>query len=154
MKLLLSVYLLCFLLFGCQENSAPTVPSLPDLPPSPSPIKPEPPDRPEEVFDGLDELNAYRAKKNLPAFRRDDGLTQAAKAAALYRAKHLLAGHTANDFHFLPEGSHADAAGCGALPDSWGWGTCCMDDSGSKWAGAAWARGSDGQRYMHLFVRR
>lgn len=100
----------------------------------------------------LDEVNAYRAKKGLPPFQHDPQLTIAAKRAAETRAKHLWAGHLQSDFACLPPGATADSAGCGALEDSWGWATCCMDDNYSH-AGAAWVRGSDGKRYMHLFVR-
>lgn len=102
--------------------------------------------------DALDEVNAYRAKKGLPPFQHDPQLTIAAKRAAETRASHLWAGHLQSDFACLPPGATADAAGCGALEDSWGWATCCMDDNYSH-AGAAWVRGSDGKRYMHLFVR-
>lgn len=102
--------------------------------------------------DALDEVNAYRAKRGLPPFKHDPQLTIAAKRAAETRAKALWDGHLSNDFACLPSGATADAAGCGALEDSWGWGTCCMDDNYSH-AGAAWVRGSDGRRFMHLFVR-
>lgn len=102
--------------------------------------------------DALDEVNAYRAKRGLPPFKHDPQLTIAAKRAAETRAKALWDGHLSNDFACLPTGATADAAGCGALEDSFGWGTCCMDDNYSH-AGAAWVRGSDGKRYMHLFVR-
>lgn len=102
--------------------------------------------------DALDEVNAYRAKRGLPAFKHDAQLTIAAKRAAETRAKALWDGHLANDFACLPSGATADAAGCGALEDSFGWGTCCADDNYSH-AGAAWVRGSDGRRFMHLFVR-
>lgn len=102
--------------------------------------------------DALDEVNAYRVKKGLPPFQHDPQLTQAAKLAAETRAKYLWAGHLQSDFACLPSGASADAAGCGALEDSWGWATCCQDDNYSH-AGAAWVRGSDGRRFMHLFVR-
>lgn len=142
--LVIFVSLLCFAV-GCNSDPGP----VPLSPPPPS--KPQPA-VPELAIEALDEVNAARAKRGLPAFVRDDALTQAAKAAAIYRAGCLLAGHTANDFAYLPQGAHAEAAGCGALPDDWGWGTCCTFDDWHV-AGAAWARGSDGQRYMHLFVR-
>jgi len=102
--------------------------------------------------DALDEVNAYRAKRGLPPFQRDELLTQAAQKAASIRASKLIAGHLNSDFDCLPPGAQADAAGCGALEDSWGWGTCCSDENYAH-AGAAWVRGSDGKRYMHLFVR-
>ena len=103
--------------------------------------------------DALAEVNAYRAKRGLPPFQHDPQLTKAALAAATKRAARGIHGHLPeSDFSCLPIGATADAAGCGALEDSWGWGTCCMDDNYSH-AGAAWVRGADGLRYMHLFVR-
>jgi hypothetical protein len=102
--------------------------------------------------DALDEVNEYRARLGLAPFIKDDLLTQAAQKAASIRAANLINGHLRSDFDCLPAGAQADAAGCGALDDSWGWGTCCATDS-YTYAGAAWVRGSDGKRYMHLFVR-
>lgn len=103
--------------------------------------------------DALDEVNAYRAKRGMPPFQHDAQLTEAALKAAKQRASRGIHGHLPeSDFTCLPPGAKADAAGCGALEDSWGWGTCCMDDHYSH-AGAAWVRGPDGLRYMHLFVR-
>jgi len=103
--------------------------------------------------DALAEVNAYRAKRGLAPFKHDAQLTQAAYEAAKRRASRGIHGHLPeSDFSCLPAGANADAAGCGALDDSWGWATCCMDDSYSH-AGAAWVRGSDGRRYMHLFCR-
>jgi hypothetical protein len=102
--------------------------------------------------DGLDELNAKRARQGLYPFQRDEALTQAAEACAAYRAARRIAGHAPNDFAFLPPGTFADGAGCAAAEDSWGWLSCYMDDRRHAYAGAAWTRGSDGQRYMHLFV--
>lgn len=108
--------------------------------------------------DALDEVNALRARHGLTAFIRDDGLMKAAKACAQYRAANLMAGHTSNDFAYLPSGSWADAAGCAAWPPEMGWGSCCdgvhTSDGGARIAGAAWAMGADGRRYMQLFVRR
>lgn len=103
----------------------------------------------------LHEVNAARAARGLPPFAEDPALTAAAMSAADYRAAHRIAGHVSGnlgDFGFLPAGAHADAAGCGALEPSWGWGTCCTYE---RWthAGAALAVGTDGKRYMHLFVR-
>jgi hypothetical protein len=105
--------------------------------------------------DALDEVNAARAARGLAPYTRDPGLTAAAQAAADYRARNRIAGHVsggAGDFAFLPAGSWADAAGCGALAPSWGWGACCTYDA-YQTAGAAVTTGSDGRRYMHLFVR-
>jgi len=102
--------------------------------------------------DALAEVNEYRAKRGLPPFQHDPLLTQAALKAATLRASRGIHGHLESDFACLPPGASADAAGCGALEDSWGWGTCCTEDNYSH-AGAAWVRGADGRRYMHLFVR-
>lgn len=104
--------------------------------------------------DALDEVNATRAQRGLYPFARDDGLTAAAGSAATYRAAHGIAGHTANDFAALPAGCSADAAGCAAWAVGSGWGACCTYDSGPTHAGAAWAIGANGLRFMHLFVRR
>lgn len=113
----------------------------------------EPPAVSNGSNDALAEVNAYRAKRSLPPFQHDPQLTKAALAAATKRAARGIHGHLPeSDFTCLPAGASADAAGCGALEDNWGWGTCCMDDNYSH-AGAAWVRGADGLRYMHLFVR-
>jgi hypothetical protein len=105
--------------------------------------------------DALDEVNAARAARGLPPFARDPNLTAAAEAAANHRAQYRIAGHVPGgmgDFGFLPPGTTADAAGCGALEPSWGWGTCCTYEN-YQFAGAAVTWGADGRRYMHLFVR-
>ena len=105
--------------------------------------------------DALDEVNARRAARGLPAFVKDPGLTQAAAACAKVRAANFVDGHLGgamSDFSYLPAGVTASAAGCGALEPSWGWGTCCMDEP-YTFAGAAWVMGANGKRYMHLFVR-
>lgn len=105
----------------------------------------------------LHEVNFRRAQRGLPLYVEDESLTEAAAAAADYRAARLIQGHTSNDFAFLPQGAFARAAGCAAWDDSTvrqlGWGSCCSDDIGYTHAGAAFAYGSDGRRYMHLFVR-
>jgi hypothetical protein len=102
--------------------------------------------------DALDEVNRARARRGLPAFQRDAGLSQAAAKAADFRAARHIAGHTSNDFAFVPSGSRAGAAGCAAWTRDWGWGSCCTYESW-RYAGAAWAMGRDGRRYMHLYVR-
>lgn len=114
---------------------------------------PVPPDAKSESSDALAEVNSYRAKRGLAPFKHDSQLTQAAYEAAKRRASRGIHGHLPeSDFSCLPAGANADAAGCAALDDSWGWQSCCADDNYSH-AGAAWVRGSDGRRYMHLFVR-
>ena len=102
--------------------------------------------------DGLDEVNAKRASRGLPPFVRDPALTQAAHSCAAFRAQYGLFGHTSNDFGFLPPGSSAASAGCAAYPASYGWMSCCTYE-GYTYAGAAYVTGTDGRRYMHLFVR-
>jgi hypothetical protein len=102
--------------------------------------------------DGLDEVNAKRAARGLRPYLRDEGLTQAARACAAHRAAYGLFGHTSNDFAFIPAGSSASSTGCAAYPASYGWMSCCTYDN-YTYAGAAWATGRDGQRYMHLYVR-
>ncbi|MCE9547178.1 MAG: hypothetical protein K8T25_17020 [Planctomycetia bacterium] len=100
----------------------------------------------------LDEVNAVRVKRGLPKFVPDEELSKAAAKCADYRAAHLIAGHTSNDFSFVPAGSSASAAGCAAWSPQDGWGACCTYEN-FKVAGAAWSQGRDGRRYMHLFVR-
>ena len=100
----------------------------------------------------LQEVNAVRARSGLPPYVEDPSLTAAAQRAATYRANLLIEGHTANDFAFLA-GSWASAAGCAAWPPHMGWGSCCTYDAGPRYAGAGWAAGRDGRRYMHLFIR-
>lgn len=130
--------LLCLLLLACAGCLPRPLPRLVGQP---------------EAVDALAEVNVLRAARGLAPFSRDEHLTQAAQHAASYRAQHLLAGHTHNDFQFLPAGSQADATGCAAWPPDWGWGACCTFDS-YRTAGAAYALGRDGRRYMHLYVRR
>ena len=102
--------------------------------------------------DALAEVNAARATRGLRPFIKDGALTVGAIKVADFRAARLIPGHTNNDFAGLPAGSSAAAAGCAAWEPSWGWGACCTYDN-YTYAGAAWAMGRDGRRYMHLFVR-
>lgn len=104
------------------------------------------------ALDAIGEVNARRAARGLRPFVRDEGLTQAAQAAADYRAKYSIVGHTSNDFQFLPPGVNAASAGCAAADTTWGWLSCCSEENWT-YAGAAYSVGSDGKRYMHLFVR-
>lgn len=100
----------------------------------------------------LDEVNAARAARGLRPYIRDDNLTSAATSCAEFRAARLIAGHTSNDFAALPQGTSATSAGCAAWEPEFGWGSCCTYE-GYTYAGAAYATGRDGRRYMHLFVR-
>lgn len=128
--------------------------------PSPAPVVSTP--MPEEKSssatkingsdDALAEVNAERAKRGLQPLIHDPLLTQGALACAKARAASQIHGHLSSDFDYLPSGAQATAAGCGALEPSWGWGTCCTYDN-YTYGGAAWVMGSDGRRYMHLFVR-
>lgn len=102
--------------------------------------------------EALDEVNATRAARGLRPFIRDANLTAAATTCAEFRAARLIEGHTANDFAALPSGTAATSAGCAAWEPSFGWGSCCTYE-GYTYAGAAYATGRDGRRYMHLFVR-
>jgi hypothetical protein len=102
--------------------------------------------------EALDEVNAARAARGLRPFVKDDSLTAGALNVADFRAARLMAGHTGNDFAGLPVGATASSAGCAAWEPSWGWGSCCTYDN-YTYAGAAWAIGRDGRRYMQLFVR-
>ena len=104
---------------------------------------------PEQV---LAEVNALRAQRGLPAYVLDPRLAEGALAAAKHRAVNHIDGHTRNDFGFLPAGSRASAAGCAAWPVGMGWGSCCVYDN-ARFAGAGFCVGTDGRRYMHLFVR-
>jgi hypothetical protein len=102
--------------------------------------------------DAIAEVNAARAARGLKPFIRDEGLTAGAINVADVRAKALCAGHTANDFAGLPVGCHASAAGCAAWQQGQGWGACCTYENWT-YAGAAYAVGRDGKRYMQLFIR-
>jgi hypothetical protein len=102
--------------------------------------------------EALEEVIAVRAARGLRPYVRDASLTSAATACAEFRAARLIAGHTANDFAALPPGTVAAASGCAAWEPGLGWGSCCTYE-GYTYAGAAYAAGRDGRRYMHLFVR-
>ena len=102
--------------------------------------------------DALAEVNAARAARGLRPFIKDADLTAGATNVAEFRAARLIAGHTVNDFAGLPPRCMATSAGCAAWEPSWGWGSCCTYDN-YTYAGAAWAMGRDGRRYMQLFVR-
>ena len=101
--------------------------------------------------EALKEVNAARRRHGLQPYRYSKSLTAAAKRCADYRAARLMAGHTHNDF--VVGRVNAPAAGCAAWKPSLGWGACCTYDREYRHAGAAWAKGRDGRRYMHLFVR-
>lgn len=105
-----------------------------------------------EAVEALAEVNARRARSGLRPFLHDPLLTEGAKRCAVERARRLLFGHLPSDFAYLPPGAKARAGGCAAYPPGMGWYSCCCEDN-ATYAGAAWAIGRDGRRYMHLFVR-
>jgi hypothetical protein len=111
------------------------------------------------VQDGLDEVNAKRAARGLPPFIRDEGLSRGAARCASIKAANCHSGHLnggMSDFACLDPGVHCRSTGADGskchLGDGWGWMTCCTFDN-YQYAGAAWAIGPDGCRYMSLFVR-
>jgi hypothetical protein len=106
----------------------------------------------DPAVSALAEVNQARARRGLRPFLYDHNLTIAASRAAHARAARGIQGHLPNDFAMLPPGTHARAAGCAAWLPSLGWGSCCTYEQ-HTYAGAAWAMGRDGRRYMHLFVR-
>lgn len=110
----------------------------------------------QTMNDALAEVNAARARRGLRPFMQDHGLTIGAQRVAQFRASRGISGHVSGgmgDFGFLPPGAHASAGGCAAWPQGMGWGSCCTYDTQYTYAGAAYAIGQDGKRYMHLFVR-
>lgn len=102
--------------------------------------------------DALAEVNAARAKRGLRPFQRDEGLMVGALKCAEYRAARRMAGHTQNDFQFLPAGTTATVGGCSALEPSWGFQSCAMYEHWTT-AGAASVKGNDGRIYHQLFAR-
>jgi len=107
---------------------------------------------PGAAVEALAEVNALRRARGLRPFVFDEALTRGALNVARFRAERLIEGHTRNDFAGLPRGVRADAAGCAAWRGN-DWDSCCTYEN-YRFAGAAWCRGRDGRRYMHLFVRR
>ena len=103
-------------------------------------------------YDALDVLNRQRAARGLRPYVRDEGLTRAAIAACHYRAKYRIAGHSSNDFGFLPRGVTAPVAGCACWSPGDGFGACAAYENWAR-AGAAWCRGKDNRVYCHLFVK-
>lgn len=105
-----------------------------------------------EVKNMLAEVNALRAQRRMQAYLPDPNLQAAAEAAAAYRAKYDIQGHTRSDFAFLPQGSWASCAGCAAWPANMGFGSCNVY-GGEKYCGAASCMGKNGVVYHHCFYR-
>jgi hypothetical protein len=117
------------------------------------------PDENYGTYDGLDEVNACRAQRGLPPFIRDPGLSVGAARCARTKANYCHTGHLngpMSDFSCLDPGVQCSSTGADGskhvLGDIWGWSTCCTYEP-YMFAGAAWAIGPDGCRYMSLFVR-
>lgn len=110
------------------------------------------PSAPAGHSSALDEVNVLRARRGLPAYVSEPNLEVAALAAAMFRAERGMFGHAANDFVFLPAGSHADATGCAANEARYGF-MACEVLGNYRYAGAAMIP-VNGKLYCHLFLRR
>ncbi len=99
----------------------------------------------------LADLNRQRAARGLKPYIEDPALTAAAEAAAQYRAARGIAGHTANDFAFLPPGAHASCAGCAANSAAYGYMACEVFGQ-HTYCGAAWVN-VGGRLFCHSFYR-
>lgn len=125
--------------------------------------------------DAMTELNNQRGRVGLFPFIEDAGLTQGAMKCADYRASWGMAGHTGDDFKFLPPGCmHMMSNGWmqekgGAGVSSTGFSACYANYpqmlpkeqphggipgvvGNNIYAGAAVAYDNRGQRYCSLFV--
>ena len=97
--------------------------------------------------EAMDEVNFWRGRNRLPAFREDVKLTAFAQMKAEYRAQRRL-----QNGHQGPRWPQGCTEGTGEATASWGWLTCVMEADAAE-AGAGVAIGGDGQRYMVLVVR-
>lgn len=95
----------------------------------------------------IEEVNHWRAKNGLPAFREVEWMTQFAQHKAEWRAARL-----AKNGHQGPGVPPGCREGCGEARPEWGWLTCCQEETGA-YAGAGVAIGADGERYMVLIVQ-
>lgn len=97
--------------------------------------------------DGMDEVNEWRRRAGLPAYREDPEMTKFAMMKARYRAERgLKNGHQGPQ---PPAGWHE---GTGEASGHWGWLTCEMECD-FQYAGAGMCVGHDGERYMVLVCR-
>ena len=95
----------------------------------------------------MEELNYWRTQNGLPALKEDKELTKFAQNKAEWRAQRL-----AQNGHQGPSCPGGCREGCGEATSTWGWLTCCQEETGT-YAGAGVAIGRDGQRYMVLVMR-
>lgn len=94
----------------------------------------------------MKEVNHWRTQNGLPPLKEVPWMTKFAQKKAEWRAARL-----AQNGHQGPACPAGCREGTGEATPSWGWLTCCQEESG-KWAGAGVAIGADGQRYMVLII--
>jgi hypothetical protein len=94
----------------------------------------------------MEEVNHWRASNGLSTFKEVAWMSEFAQRKAEWRAARL-----AKDGHQGPPCPAGCREGCGEANSTWGWLTCCQEETG-KWAGAGVAIGEDGQRYMVLII--
>ena len=95
----------------------------------------------------MEEVNHWRTQNGLPALKEDPALTEFAQRKAEWRAQRL-----AQNGHQGPTCPGGCREGCGEATSTWGWLTCCQEETGT-YAGAGVAIGRDGQRYMVLIMK-
>lgn len=94
----------------------------------------------------MEEVNHWRTANGLEPLQEVPWMTKFAQRKAQWRAARL-----AQNGHQGPPCPAGCREGCGEADASWGWLTCCQEETG-KWAGAGVAIGADGQRYMVLII--
>ncbi len=94
----------------------------------------------------MQEVNHWRKANGLPELKEVPWITKFAQQKAEWRAARL-----AQNGHQGPACPAGCREGTGEATPSWGWLTCCQEETG-KWAGAGVAIGADGQRYMVLVI--
>lgn len=94
----------------------------------------------------MKEVNHWRTQNGLPPLKEVPWMTKFAQQKAEWRAARL-----AQNGHQGPSCPAGCREGTGEATPSWGWLTCCQEETG-KWAGAGVAIGADGQRYMVLVI--
>lgn len=94
----------------------------------------------------MEEVNYWRAKNGLAPLQEVAWMSEFAQRKAEWRAARL-----AQNGHQGPACPAGCREGTGEASPSWGWLTCCQEESG-RYAGAGVAIGADGQRYMVLVI--